>query len=90
MLGASQRLKSDALTALSGKRVRIFSHDDKSGYSSTQRWANQLRNVDAVVDAVSFVGLIQTDGSDVGDLNDLCNVHADVFEKHEEIQNLVP
>ena len=47
-------------------------------------------NVDAVVDAVSFVGLIQTDGSDVGDLNDLCNVHADVFEKHEEIQNLVP
>ena len=90
MLGASQRLKSDALTALSGKRVRIFSHDDKSGYSSTQRWANQLRNVEAVVDAISFDGLIQTDGSDVGDLNDLCNVHADVFEKHEEIQNLVP
>jgi hypothetical protein len=90
MLGASQRLKSDALTALSGKRVRIFSHDDKSGYSSTQRWANQLRNVEAVVDAISFDGLIQTDGPDVGDLNDLCNVHADVFEKHEEIQNLVP
>ena len=90
MLGASQRLKSDALTALSGKRVRIFSHDDKSGYSSTQRWANQLRNVEADVDAISFDGLIQTDGPDVGDLNDLCSVHADVFEKHEEIQNLVP
>ena len=90
MLGASQRLKSDALTGWSGKRIRIFSHNDRSGIASTQRWAKQLRNVNAVVDAISFDGLIQTDGSDVGDLNDLCNVHADVFEKHEEIQNLVP
>ena len=43
-----------------------------------------------MVDAVSFDGLVQTDGAEVCDLNDLCNVHADVFEQHEEIQNLVP
>ena len=39
-----------------------------------------------VVDAVSFDGLVQTDGAEVCDLNDLCNVHADVFEQHEEIK----
>ena len=90
MLGASQRLKGDALTVLAGKRIRIFSHNDRSGIAATKRWAKQLKNVGSVVDAVSFDGLVQTDGAEVSDLNDLCNVHADVFEQHEEIQNLVP
>ena len=90
MLGAAQKLKSDALTTLAGKRIRIFSHNDRSGIASTKRWAKQLKNVGSVVDAVSFDGLVQTDGAEVCDLNDLCNVHADVFEQHEEIQNLVP
>ena len=90
MLGASQKMKSVALAALAGKRIRIFSHNDRSGIAATKRWAKQLKNVGSVVDAVSFDGLVQTDGAEVCDLNDLCNVHADVFEQHEEIQNLVP
>ena len=90
MLGAAQKLKSDALTTLAGKRIRIFSHNDRSGIAATKRWAKQLKNVGSVVDAVSFDGLVQSDGAEVSDLNNLCNVHADVFEQHEEIQNLVP
>ena len=89
MLGASQRLKGDALTALAGKSIRIFSHNDRSGIAATKRWAKQLKNVGSVVDAVSFDGLVQTDGAEVCDLNHLYDVHADVFEQHEEIQNLV-
>ena len=87
VMGASHRLKSYSLTILAGKRIRIFSHNDRSGIAATKRWAKQLKNVGSVVDAVSFDGLVQTDGAEVSDLNDLCNVHADTFEQHEEIQN---
>jgi len=90
MLGAGHRLKQEALIALAGKTIRIFSHADKSGYSSTKRWADQLRSVDATVDAVSFEGIKKADESPVGDLNDLCFVHADDFESEAEIRNLVP
>ena len=81
MLGAGHRLKQEALIALAGKIIRIFSHADKRCYSSTKRWAEQLRSVDAV----SFEGLKKTDESPVGDLNDLCSVHADDFENEAEI-----
>ena len=90
MLGAGHRLKQEALIALAGKTIRIFSHADKSGYSSTKRWADQLRSVDATVDAVSFEGIKKADESPVGDLNDLCFVHPDDFESEAEIRNLVP
>ena len=90
VMGASHRLKSYSLTILAGKRIRIFSHNDRSGIAFTKRWAKQLKNVGSIVDAVSFDGLIQTDGAEVSDLNDLCNVHADTFEQYAEIQNLVP
>jgi hypothetical protein len=90
MLGAGHRLKQEALIILAGKRVRIFSHADNSGMESTARWTNQLRLVDATVDAVSFEGLRKTDESPVGDLNDLCFIHADDFESEAEIRNLVP
>jgi hypothetical protein len=90
MLGAGHRLKQEALTILAGKRVRIFSHADNSGVECTERWADQLRLVDATVDAMSFEGLKKTDESPVGDLNDLCFIHADDFESEAEIRNLVP
>lgn len=90
MLGAGHRLKQEALTALAGKTIRIFSHADESGYSSTKRWADQLRSVGATVDGVSFEGIKKADESPVGDLNDLCFVHADDFESEAEIRNLVP
>jgi hypothetical protein len=90
MLGAAHKLQGHALSFLAGKRIRIFSHDDQSGINATRRWTTQLNRVDAKVDAVSFQGLKQTNGTPVKDLNDLCYVHADDFEKHQTIQNLIP
>jgi hypothetical protein len=75
---------------LAGKRVRIYGHNDTSGSAAVTRWANQLIRVDAEVDAVTFQGLRTTDGNPVNDLNDLCYVHADDFEREDNIRNLVP
>ena len=83
MLGASHKLNSDALLSLCSKRVRIFCHNDSSGKAATTRWGNQLKRVDAIVDAISFEGLKRIDEAPVKDLNDLCYIHADDFEKHD-------
>ena len=53
-----------------GKRVRIFGHDDEAGRGAVARWAAQVASVGADVDAFSFAELVQTDGKPVKDLND--------------------
>jgi hypothetical protein len=70
MLGASQRIHPDALPLFTGKRVRIFGHDDEAGRGAVERWAAQLASVGADVDAFNFAGLRQADGQPVKDLND--------------------
>lgn len=71
MLGATQRIHADALPLFSGKRIRIFGHDDDAGRAAVERWAAQLASVGAdVVDGFNFGGLTQTDGNPVTDLND--------------------
>ena len=70
MLGASQRIHPDALPLFTGKRVRIFGHEDEAGRGAVERWAAQLASVGADVDAFSFAGLQQMDGQPVKDLND--------------------
>lgn len=58
------------LADVSGKRVRIFGHDDDAGRGAVERWAAQLTSVSADVDAFSFAGLARADGKPVKDLND--------------------
>lgn len=70
MLGAGQRIHPDALTLFTGKRVRIFGHDDANGRAAVERWANQLASVSADVDAFNFAGLQKVSGETVNDLND--------------------
>lgn len=74
MLGAGQSIHPEALPTFAGKRVRIFGHHDKNGAGrrAVESWAGQLTKAGAEVDAFSFEGLTQTDGSPVGDFNDLC------------------
>jgi hypothetical protein len=79
MLGASQRIHPDALPLFSGKRVRIFGHDDEAGRGAVERWAGQLASVAAHVDAFSFAGLRQADGEPVKDLNDSLLMDATSF-----------
>ena len=79
MLGASQRIHADALPMFTGKRVRIFGHDDEAGRGAVERWAAQLASVGADVDAFSFAGLVQADGKPVKDLNDSLLMDAGEF-----------
>jgi hypothetical protein len=70
MLGATQRIHPDALPMFTGKRIRIFGHDDEAGRAGVERWAGQLATVGAEVDAFCFAGLRRADGQPVKDLND--------------------
>lgn len=70
MLGASQRIHADALPRFTGKRIRIFGHDDTAGRAAVELWAGQLAAVGADVDAFTFAGLSRLDGQPVKDLND--------------------
>jgi hypothetical protein len=75
MTGAACSIHKEALPMLHGKRVRIFGHADNAGQAAMQRWAEQLRGVQAEVDGFDFSGLLKLDGSPVMDLNDM--LHAD-------------
>jgi hypothetical protein len=85
MLGASQRIHTDALPMFTGKRVRIFGHDDDAGRAAVERWAAQLATVNADVDAFSFAGLVQADGKPVKDLNDSLLMDAASFARVERM-----
>ena len=67
-----------------GKRVRIFGHDDEAGRAAVERWARQLESVGADVDAFSFAGLRQVDGKPVKDLNDSLLMDAASFAEARE------
>lgn len=79
MLGASQRIHPDALPIFTGKRVRIFGHDDAAGRAAVECWARQLETVVADVDAFNFAGLRQVNGLPVKDLNDSLLMDATSF-----------
>jgi len=90
MLGASCSIHEEALPLFTGKRVRIFPHLDESGLAAAVRWAEQLADAGAEVDAFSFVSLSRTDGTPIKDLNDLSAVHADDFEANPCLKSLFP
>jgi len=69
MLSAVYRIPANALPLFTGKRVRIYAHDDETGYCATSRWAAQLEARGANVDAFSFAGLRTRNGAPVKDLN---------------------
>ena len=89
ILGAAN-INADALPFFAGKRVRIFRHVDATGDAATNRWAKQIEDAGADVDAFDFDGLRQADGSPIEDLNDCARVSADDFETHRCLWNLLP
>jgi hypothetical protein len=90
MLGASQRIHPDALPLFTGKRVRIYGHDDEAGRAAVELWARQLASVSADVDAFTFAGLRQVDGQPVKDLNDSTSIHTDDFEAERILWGVMP
>lgn len=92
MLGAGLDIHPDALPLFTGKRIRIFGHADASGAGrqAVERWAAQLTNVGANVDAFDFTGLRNVDGSSVKDLNDCTSISADDFEASPDLWRMLP
>jgi hypothetical protein len=84
MSGASSHIPDDALPLFKGKRVRIFVQDDRAGEEAWERWDRQLYGVAAKVDGFDFIGLTDTEGSSIGDLNQLLDVDYDCWEEHRE------
>lgn len=96
MLGASNRIASESLPLFRSKAVRIFAHVDKPnpkgacpGLEAAARWQEQLSGAGAFVTCFDLSGLRKTDGSPVGDLNDLTSIHPDDFESDHELSELM-
>ena len=85
MLGATQRIHADALLQFTGKRIRIFGHDDTAGRAAVELWAGQLATVGADVDAFNFAGLVRMDSQPVKDLNDAVLMDSASFTQAERI-----
>jgi hypothetical protein len=92
MLGAGHRIPDAALPHFARKRVRIFAHVDKPnprgerpGWEAAARWEAQLAQAGAKVTTFDLSGLTQSDGSPVGDLNDLARISAEDFEGDPEL-----
>jgi hypothetical protein len=90
MLGGRLNIHPDALPRFAGKRVRLFPHVDATGAAAVDRWATQLADAGADVDAFSFADLRRADGAPVKDLNDLAAIHPDDFEQHRCVWTLLP
>ena len=87
LLGARMKIHDASLPIFGGKRVRIFPHADEPGRAAAVRWAEQLAEVRALVDAVNFDGMEMEDGSPIEDLNDATRIAPN--QKHE-LTNLLP
>jgi hypothetical protein len=87
MLGATQRIHADALPLFTGKRVRIFGHDDDAGQAAVDRWARQLVSAGADVDAFNFSGLRRMDGQPVKDLNEALLMDS---VSNDQVERLLP
>jgi len=69
MLSAAYNIPSQALPMFAGKRVRVFSHDDSTGYRATARWMAAIEPHARDVDAFSFAGVQTLQGTPANDLN---------------------
>jgi hypothetical protein len=96
MLGASNRIASDALRFFRSKFVRIFAHVDKPDFSGAQpgleaaaRWQEQLAAAGAIVTCFDFSGLRKHDETPVTDVNDLTSIHPDDLNSDPELSELM-
>ena len=88
ILGASNSIPKEALALFRGKRVRIFPHLDESGQLAAPRWEIQLAGAGADVRCVSLKNIRMDTGETAKDLNDVCRVHPDDFERDRSLWNL--
>jgi len=67
MLSASSTIQPSAMELFSGKKIRIFPHNDQAGFKAAERWSNQLRSVATSIDYFAFNRFAEV--NDLADLN---------------------
>jgi hypothetical protein len=88
IFGAKTRIIESALPLFASKRVRIFAHDDTTGYGGAATWSATLKAAGAIVDGFGFTGLRQSNGRPVGDLNDFARIDPDQWlSEHSLIES---
>lgn len=90
IMGAEVRLHPEALPCFSGKRVRIYAHADPAGDRAAVRWAAQLAETGADVDAFSFHGIHCGTGEPTNDLNDAARLDAEAKAAFPCLATLFP
>ena len=79
LLGAGCLIPYSQLERLRQRRVCIFAHGDGSGESAAENWTKQLLSARCTVEVfpIGELGLLQTDGNPVNDLNDVLRCRAE-------------
>lgn len=77
MLGAAARIHPEAFPFFRGKRVKVVPHIDEAGGSGAQKWAIGLKQIGCDVSGFNLAGLRTRGGSNVKDLNDCTDIHAE-------------
>jgi hypothetical protein len=90
LLGRGQGLRGlhpDSIEHFRNRRVRMVPHNDPDGrsYLSAIRWAQQLRSVEADVDAFILKGLTKADLSPIKDLNECVEIGPGHAQRLEEL-----
>jgi hypothetical protein len=76
VLGAGvDRFAPECLPIFAGKRVRIYRHEDEAGDTAMRRWARQIADAGAQVDAFALGEFTKQDGTPGKDLADLLRAH---------------
>jgi hypothetical protein len=89
MLSAAYNVPAQALKLFAGKRVRVFAHDDATGYRACERWMAAIAPHAREIDAFSFSGVRTRTGEPVNDLNGFAQCEA--TPENEKIStNLLP
>jgi hypothetical protein len=89
MLSAAYNIPPQTLPMFKGKRVRIFAHDDLTGYRAASRWQAALESSARAVDAFSFAGIRTRGGKAAKDLNGFAQCEA-TDENAKHLANLLP
>ncbi len=90
MLGASNRIRPEAVNLFQGKRVRIFPDMDKAGILAAQRWMEALETGGARVSIYDFKNLATDTGESVKDMRDFLKISIDDWELDYEVREAIP
>jgi phage I-like protein len=81
MLSASSAIQQSAIQMFSGKKIRIFPHNDQAGFKAARKWTAQLQ---PVVEAIDYFAFNRFD-----EVNDLADLNKQALTNNPNISEVV-